>query len=84
MASRQLTEVRDALPDILKRAEEGEHIVIEREGREVAALVSIEDLRLLEHLEDSADLLEGLKALEEETDEAVDWETAKKWLASLP
>ncbi|MBI5018643.1 MAG: type II toxin-antitoxin system Phd/YefM family antitoxin [Deltaproteobacteria bacterium] len=75
MAILQVAEVREALPELLRRAEEGEHFVIEREGREVAALVSIEDLRFLEQLEDRIDLEEARKALEEPG--SIPWEEVK-------
>lgn len=49
--------VRDSLGDTLNRvAYRGERILLERHGKAVAALVSVEDLALLEDLEDRADL----------------------------
>ena len=45
--------VRDTLGDTLNRvAYRGERIILERHGKAVAALVSVEDLSLLEALED--------------------------------
>ena len=41
---------------ILRVAYKGERIVLERHGKDVAALVSVEDLELLEELEDRTDL----------------------------
>ena len=50
------TAVRDTLGDTLNRvAFKGERIVLERHGKPVAALVSVEDLQLLEDLEDRLD-----------------------------
>ena len=43
----------------------GERIVLNRHGKDVAALVSVEDLAELEALEDEIDLREAKKALEE-------------------
>jgi prevent-host-death family protein len=49
--------VRDNLGDTLNRvAYRGERIVLERHGKAVAALVSVEDLSLLELLENRADI----------------------------
>ncbi len=49
--------VRDSLGDTLNRvAYRGERIVLERHGKAVAALVSVDDLALLEDLEDRADV----------------------------
>lgn len=52
-----VSEVRDQLADLVNRVAYGrERITIARRGRRVAALVSAEDLDLLERLEDVADL----------------------------
>jgi len=49
--------VRDSLGDTLNRVAYGrERILLERHGKAVAALISIDDLALLEALEDQADL----------------------------
>ena len=58
--------VRNSLGDTLNRvAYRGERIVLERHGKAVAALVSVEDLSLLEDLEDRADLAEARRALQD-------------------
>lgn len=58
--------VRDNLGDTLNRvAYRGERILLERHGKAVAALVSVEDLSLLEDLEDRADLAEARRALQD-------------------
>jgi len=74
-----LAEARNALPDMANRvAYGGERIVMQRRGRDVAALVSMEDLRLLEALENRADLAAIAAALAEQGDEpAESWEAAK-------
>lgn len=44
-----LTEVRNVFHDTIRRVQfGGERVILERQGRPVAALVSIEDLELLE------------------------------------
>jgi prevent-host-death family protein len=49
--------VRDSLGDTLNRVAYGrERILLERHGKAVAALISVDDLSLLEALEDQADL----------------------------
>lgn len=49
--------VRDSLGDTLNRvAYRGERIVLERHGKAVAVLVSVEDLARLEALEDRLDV----------------------------
>jgi prevent-host-death family protein len=52
-----IAEIRNNLADALNRAAyAGERVVLERRGKPVAAIVSIEDLELLEQLENEADL----------------------------
>ncbi len=71
---------RDSLSDTINRVSYGkERIVIRRHGKELAALVPIEDLRLLEELEDRMDLEEARTALAEaEADGTITWEKVKK------
>ncbi len=58
--------VREEFSETLNRvAYKGERIVLERRGKDVAALVPVEDLELLERLEDRMDLDAARKALEE-------------------
>ncbi len=61
-----IKDIRDNLADALNRvADSGERIVLARRGTGVAALVSMEDLRLLETLEEEADLKAAKKARKE-------------------
>jgi prevent-host-death family protein len=61
-----IVKVRSSLADALNRvAYGGERIVLERRGKGVAALVSMEDLSLLQELEDLADIKAARKALKE-------------------
>lgn len=61
-----ITEIRDNLADALNRvAYGGERVVLQRRGKGVAALVSIEDLTLLEDLENHADIKAVRKARKE-------------------
>ena len=62
-------------------AYQGERIVLERRGKGVAAIVSMDDLALLEAIEDREDLKAARKAILEmkrKRQKPVDWETAKK------
>ncbi len=57
MTTIALKKAQTELADTIKRVQEtGERIALEQDGREVAALVSIEDLRFLEELEERQDL----------------------------
>ena len=61
-----ITEARDKLADALNRvAYGGERVVLQRRGKGVAAIVSLDDLALLEELEDQADIRAAKKALKE-------------------
>jgi prevent-host-death family protein len=72
-----VTEAREFLADIVNRvAYGGERIVMERHGKGIAALVSVEDLALLEEIEDRDDVKAARRALREEGSEA--WEVVKK------
>lgn len=49
------SELREGLSDFLNRVQyRGERVVVHRRGKDAAALVSLEDLELLERLEDQA------------------------------
>lgn len=52
-----IAEIRNSLAEAINQvAYQGERIVLERRGNGVAALVSMEDLELLEALEDQVDV----------------------------
>ena len=73
------SKLREDLADALNRvAYRGERILLQRRGKDVAALVSKEDLDLLEALEDRSDVLAALKALKEPG--TVPWEKVKEEL----
>lgn len=60
------TALRSAFADTINRvAYQGERIALERHGKTVAALVSVDDLELLEALENRVDLAAAKKALKE-------------------
>jgi prevent-host-death family protein len=60
------SQARDNLAELISRAAYGkERIVLTRRGKQLAAVVPIEDLRLLEKLQDEFDLQEARKALAE-------------------
>ena len=62
----KIADIRNNLADAINRvAYAGERIILERRGKGVAALVSVEDLALLQRLEDEADVKAAKKALKE-------------------
>ena len=60
------SKARDGFADTINRVAYGkERVVLRRRGKEVAAVVPIDDLRLLEELEDRIDLADVRTALAE-------------------
>jgi prevent-host-death family protein len=77
------SEAREKFATILNEvAFGGERVLLHRHGKDVAAVVPIEDLQLLEALEDRMDLETARKALAEKGPR-VKWEQLKKELTSL-
>jgi prevent-host-death family protein len=74
-----VVDIRNKLAEAINRvAYAGERIILERRGKGVAALVSVEDLALLEELENQADIRAARKALKEKG--AIPLERIKKRL----
>lgn len=66
MVTVQASAARDQFPDIINRAAYAkERTVVAKRGKEVAAVVPIEDLRLLQEIEDHLDIEEALEAIRE-------------------
>ena len=76
-------QVRERLADVIDRAAFGkERVILARRGKAVAAIVSLEDLELLEALEDKMDLENARVALiEGEKEGTVSWEEFKRELS---
>lgn len=77
-----LTEFHSDLDNALKHLESGKPVILKQQGQSVAALISIEDLHLLERLveeeEDRIDLAETEKILAEmDKKGTIAWETIK-------
>jgi prevent-host-death family protein len=81
MASLSVAEARGTLAETLNRVTyRGERVVIQKRGKPVAALVPVEDLRLLEQLEDQLDLEAARQALAEAKGRRIPWPTLKRQL----
>lgn len=71
--------VRSHLSQVLDQVRtKGERVLVQRNGRDVAALIPIGDLKLLQLLEDGADIREARRSLAE--DERIPWEKIKSRL----
>lgn len=79
MGSVSVTEAREIFSDLLNRVVyAGERVVLERRGKPLATIVSMDDLRLLETLEDELDVKAAEAVLTApENREAVPWEKVK-------
>jgi prevent-host-death family protein len=79
-----IAEIRNNLDDALNRvAHQRERIVLEHRGKDIAAIVSIEDLALLEALEDRADTQaarEAVAEMKKKGQKPVSWEKVKNEL----
>jgi prevent-host-death family protein len=74
-----VTQLRSALSETVNRVQYGrERVLLERQGKPVAALVSVEDLELLQELEDHLDDLEADRAERESAGQPrIPWESIK-------
>lgn len=79
-----VVELRQSLADTLNRAEyQGERIVIHRRGKDAAAIIPIDDLKLFERLiEDAEDRLdaEAARAALAESDERIPYAKVRREL----
>lgn len=79
-----VAEIRNIMADALNRvAYHGERIILERRGKGVAAIVSLEDLDLIEEREDRIDVEAARKALAEmkrKGKQPIPWEKVKQEL----
>jgi prevent-host-death family protein len=79
-----ISSAREELADALNRvAYGGERILIHRRGKNVAAVVSVDDLKLIERLEDKIDLEMAREALADiKKYGTIPWKQIKKELES--
>ena len=77
MANITTVDARGRFSEVVNRAAFGkERVVLTRRGKALAAVVPIEDVRLLEELEDRLDLQDAREALAEAQEQGtIPWET---------
>lgn len=72
------TEARIRFADVVNDvAFRGQRVVLQRHGKDIAAVVPIEDLALLEEMEDRIDLEAARKALRDR-EPAIAWDVLKR------
>lgn len=75
------TKARGEFSEIIDRVErKRERIVLHRRGKDVAALVPVEDLALLEELEERQDVEEAKRRLADPAETSVSYQQARKAL----
>lgn len=80
MTTLNITEIRDNLSEAISRvAYKGERILVRRSGKDVVAIVSVEDLAALEAMEDEYDIQAARAALAE-SDERIPYEKVRREL----
>jgi len=76
METISISDAREHLADLGNRVSlRGERLVVERRGKDLFALVSVEDLELLERIEDKLDL-DAIRAAKDEPTKP--WAKVKK------
>lgn len=76
-----VSDARNHLSEVVDRARyTQERVVLTKRGREVGAIISIDDLQLLEMLEDQLDIKEARQALEESQGERISYDEVRKKL----
>lgn len=85
MTRRNTTEAREDFSTLINQVAFGkERVILHRRGKDVAAIVPLEDLRLLERLieeaEDRLDIDEAERILADPAEKPVPWEQARKEL----
>ncbi len=80
MTTLSTVKARENLSDLVNRSAYGkERVVLTRRGKGVAAMIPIEDLKLLEAIEDRLDLEDIEQALvDPENKKAIPWDKVKK------
>ncbi len=76
-----VSDAREHLSEVVDRARyTHERVVLTKRGREVGAIISIDDLKLLEALEDQFDVKTAKQALEESQGERIPYDEFRKKL----
>lgn len=76
-----VSDARDHLSEVVDRARyTHERVVLTKRGKDVGAIVSIEDLKLLEMLEDQLDIDMARKALAEAGEERIPLQSLREKL----
>jgi len=76
-----VSDARDHLSEVVDRARyTQERVILTKRGREVGAIISIDDLNLLEMLEDQLDIKEARQVLQEAPGKRISYDEVRKKL----
>lgn len=76
-----VSDARESLGEVVDRARyTHERVVLTKRGKEVGAIISMDDLKLLEMLEDQLDIKAAREAIEESRGERSPYEEVRKKL----
>ena len=76
-----VSDARDHLSEVVDRARyTRERVILTKRGKDVVAIVPIEDLKLLETLEDQLDIDMARKAIAEAGDERIPYQSLREKL----
>jgi len=76
-----VSDARDHLSEVVDRTRyTQDRVVLTKRGREVGAIISIDDLKLLEMLEDQLDIKEARQALQESHGVRISYDEVRKKL----
>lgn len=79
MKTLSVSDLREQISDVTNRVMfGGERVCIKRNGKPAVAIISLEDLQLLEAIEDKLDVDQALDALK--NDRFTDWDKIQKKL----
>lgn len=76
-----ISDARDNLSEVVDRVRYmHDRVVLTKRGRDVGAIIFIEDLKLLEMLEDQLDIKDARQALEDSQGERISYDELRKRL----
>ena len=79
MTKLSIREVREELAETLNKVSyRGERVVIKRRGKDIAAIIPMEDLEALEELEDRLDVEEAVRRLKDPKEIPIPYERIRK------
>ena len=78
------SKVREGFAGVIDRVRHGgERVILQRHGRDAAAIVPLEDLALIEAIEDRLDIQEALRRLRNPKDTTIPYDRLRKQMGLL-